>query len=361
MFANRFVASVALLAALSGSAVAQEETEPTVLKAEQAGAGALSFSPDGKRLLAGGSYKDKTYIWDVKAGKPAATLNDCGDVMKTAAFSRNGALAVTVGMDTDSSRWRVVLWNGRNGKRIGELPPNSGWSAAVAPNGRVLAVAALGPQVDFYQLPGGQPLEDQKLALPAAAERIAYSPDGRSLVAVVDRSVLVFDTGSGEQKGALEPAAPVKSLAFAPDSRFLVAGLENGNVTCWNLATGAAAWNKEWHEKEVRGVAVSPDNKVAASAGQDGTVRFHVLRTGREFRVIKGKVGGFESAAYSPDGKTFAAGFGSGVALWPSSPPDDEKPAAGSSEPESTDRPKPADRPKGKRPKGARSKASPKP
>jgi len=54
MFANRFAASVALLAAFNGPTVAQEEAEPTVLKAERAGAGALAFSPDGKRLLAGG-------------------------------------------------------------------------------------------------------------------------------------------------------------------------------------------------------------------------------------------------------------------------------------------------------------------
>lgn len=65
------------------------------------------------------------------------------------------------------------------------------------------------------------------------------------------------------------------------------------------------------HTDKVSGVAVSPDNKTIASASSDGTIGFWDVATGKaSHAALKSSEGGFQSVAYSPDGKYLASGEG---------------------------------------------------
>ena len=105
----------------------------------------------------------------------------------------------------------------------------------------------------------------------------------------------------------------IHSVAFTPDSHTIAAGDENGNLFCWDVATGALLWRKDgkkhgwakdyqprllsskqqqaWvddpavpnrREGHGRGavVASSPDGRIIASSGADGFVRAWMARTG---------------------------------------------------------------------------------
>jgi WD40 repeat protein len=68
------------------------------------------------------------------------------------------------------------------------------------------------------------------------------------------------------------------------------------------------------HSDRVSGVAVSPDGKTVVSASSDGTIGFWDVATGKATRaVLKSSEGGFQSVAYSPDGKYLASGEGGKV------------------------------------------------
>jgi RNA polymerase sigma factor (sigma-70 family) len=65
------------------------------------------------------------------------------------------------------------------------------------------------------------------------------------------------------------------------------------------------------------GFALSPDGKVVAGSGDDGTVGVWDTDTGKEVRVLRDGAGSALCVAFSPDGKLLAAGRPSGaVTLW---------------------------------------------
>lgn len=77
------------------------------------------------------------------------------------------------------------------------------------------------------------------------------------------------------------------------------------------------------HAGDITALAIAPDGKIAASAGDDGTVRIWDLATGREKTVLtRENPDGADKRAipncivFSPDGSLFAVGFDNGVQLW---------------------------------------------
>jgi WD40 repeat protein len=103
----------------------------------------MVFSPDGKRLAAGGSF-DEPVIgwWDVSTGT-FHTLE--ADVRGTfcIAFSPDGRLLASAGK-TISADPVIRLWDTQTGKVVARLPGHTSavWSLAFSPNGKLLASAS---------------------------------------------------------------------------------------------------------------------------------------------------------------------------------------------------------------------------
>src|SRR5262249_35154375 len=71
------------------------------------------------------------------------------------------------------------------------------------------------------------------------------------------------------------------------------------------------------HVGQVRGVAFSPDGRLLASSGNDGTIRICDIVTDRELNPLRGHEGTVYGVAYSPDGRTLAsAGADHTLRIW---------------------------------------------
>ncbi len=116
--------------------------------------------------------------------------------------------------------------------------------------------------------------------------------------------------------------APVRSLAFAPDSRTLAATGDNHEVHLWDTASGGRRARLRGHGAPVTGVAFSPDGRTIASASADRTVKLWDADTGKLRTTLDAGDHVLHCLAFAPDGQLLAAGAGAGadgravVCLW---------------------------------------------
>jgi len=147
---------------------------------------------------------------------------------------------------------------------------------------------------------------------------LAFSPDGKTLASVsMDSRLCIWDMTTGRVRHSIFRAhrdkkygakEEVYAVAFSPDGKQLATAGADNLVRLWDPAMGKEIRQMEGHQDKVAAVAFSPDGKVLASGSYDGTVRLWNPATGQEIRQLKGHEGRVTAVAFSPDGKTLATG-----------------------------------------------------
>jgi WD40 repeat protein len=150
---------------------------------------------------------------------------------------------------------------------------------------------------------------------------LALSPDGKTLafggaqsaVRLIDLEAQPPREQTWKQHG---PETIVRSLAFSPDGKLLACARENGSMHLWDVAGGTELRSLPRPDMWVAQIAFSPDGTLLAAAGQvnkDAVVRLWKVATG-QLLFTSHTTDGFMAwcVAFSPDGKTLAAGLESG-------------------------------------------------
>jgi RNA polymerase sigma factor (sigma-70 family) len=170
---------------------------------------------------------------------------------------------------------------------------------------------------------------------PQWVDSAAFSPDGKTLALgdFPDQIISLWDVGAVKRKATLPESVFVYSIAFSPDGKALAsagglqpdafkgywafedvprkAGKELAEVKVWDLATRKARTFYRGDTGRVMSVAFSPDGKTLAAGMRDGAVRLWDVATGKERLCLREKDRGVVNAvAFSPDGKTLAVALG---------------------------------------------------
>ena len=299
----------------------------------------VAASPNDKLLAS--AYGDGTVrVWNLATGQfvgtllHAANVNVINDVM-SAAFSPDGKLLATAGADG-----RVRLWNPAAGHPVGKplrtgTPPRGAvYGVAFSPDGKLLASANEDGTVRLWNPATGQPVGRP---LPvgtvphSAIGGLSFGPDGKLLVGVnEDGTVRLWNPATGQPVGRpfrTGTGTSSVSVAFSPDGK-LLASLYDDNrawaVRVWDPATGQPVGRSfrisTGLYDDVRGLAISPDGELLASANEDGTVRLWNPATGQPLGVPLDTASAIDpvfGVVFSPDGKQLASANGDGtVQLW---------------------------------------------
>jgi WD40 repeat protein len=101
------------------------------------------------------------------------------------------------------------------------------------------------------------------------------------------------------------PAATISAVTFAPDGKLLASSSDDGTIILWDVATG-----KRRATLKMAGaapLAFSPDGKTLAAGGWPDITLWDVA-TGKVKATLKGHTAFVRCVAFSPDGKTLASG-----------------------------------------------------
>jgi WD40 repeat protein len=219
----------------------------------------MAVAPGGKWALSR-SYNQRPSVtlWDLDSGRPSRSL-DPGESSLSAAFSPDAQFLATGGYQY------IRVWHVASGRLLRQIESRSDagmMNAALAfsADDKMLAAggAANGPgPVRLFEAATG--LEAARLDLPGGQVRsLAFSPDGRSLLATT-RHALVCDlctlTPSGTLSGRAIPAAVpsgkeddkqvdddggiASAVAFSADGRKVATGGDDGAILLWNAPRAA--------------------------------------------------------------------------------------------------------------------------
>jgi WD40 repeat protein/tRNA A-37 threonylcarbamoyl transferase component Bud32 len=297
----------------------------------RAGPIAGGFSRDGKRFLAvrpgANSSPGEAQVWDVTQGKPAAPLLKAEGRLAFGALSPDGKWVVTVGGTFPRGgepvrSGEVQLWDVAGGRPHALPLKHYGQVHQVrfSPQGRRLLTASADRTARVWSVSTGQPLTPP-LRHRAAVLAAAFSPDGRRVATVTGdltlhgnelgqgSEVRVWDAATGQP---LTPPLPhghrVFSVAFSPDSRYLVAGT-GSEWRIWDTAGGRGYFPLQSAPRlGVRCAALSPKGRRLATADRFGHIRVWDITTGRlvlgPFPHGNGAQGPLVQAiVFSPDGR----------------------------------------------------------
>jgi len=217
-----------------------------------------AFSPDGKLIVTAG-MDHSARVWDAVSGRLLATLSGHSGPVNDAGFSPDGKSVVTASDDGTARVWDAV-------------------------SGRLLATLS-GPNVEV--------------------RKATFSPDGKRIVTNgADNAARVWDAETGQLRATLSGhARVVYDAAFSPDGQRIVTASDDGTARVWEADSGASRATLSGHTRVVYHAAFSPDGKRIVTASWDESARVWDAETGHLLETLIGHSGALYHAAFSPDGK----------------------------------------------------------
>jgi WD40 repeat protein len=294
----------------------------------------VAFSPDGRRILSGG-IKATVKVWDAATGQEQFTFKGHTEAVSSVAFSPDGRRIVSGSWDRT-----LKVWDAQASPAALTLLGHQSQVAgvAVSPDGQRLASAAsdwdggasryVNGELRVWETKSGRTVLNHEGQF-SGVTCVAFSPDGKSLASgrgawdeqhkqYTSGEVRLLDPMTGEERALFSGhSGCILCLAFSPDGRLLASAGFDGTIKVWEVEAAREAFTLPGHAKAVTSLAFSPDGRLLASGGFDTVVKVWDVRARAEARSLPA-AGMVSGVAFNPEGDRLAACgyYTSGVQVW---------------------------------------------
>jgi WD40 repeat protein/serine/threonine protein kinase len=259
------------------------------------------------------------YASDMSLAQHALSMNDLGHTRRLLEAYRPGLGEV----DLRGWEWRY-LWQECQTDALSELfsYPNSAYSVAYSPDGKVLAVAGYVQKfIDIWDVNGRRRITTLQQE---GGQRVAFSPRGDLLASDDGKQIRLWRIGTWDS--AAQPLTLsdwIHALKFSPDGTRLASLSSPDQLTVWDT--------NQWIViRQISGVRLvgahigkldfSPDGRALVIGDADHHLRVIDIASGStNFDIPDAHSEGITAVAWSPNGSVIASGSGysSGpIRLW---------------------------------------------
>ncbi len=283
---------------------------------------ALSISPDGKLLAAGGTGSaiqlwqlpsgdrlpnqvippvsltralvftshggylttvngdDQIRIFRLPEGKVIKTMSGHQNVVRAIQLDRDERTLFSAGFDGALIAWRFPI-----GTKLQKIEQNDLeiYALALSPSGDMVLSAGADQQIRVWKWPEGKLIREIQ-AHNGTVTALAASSTGQVVASYgADRTIRIWNYVSGKLLSEIPTAefGTLTALAVHPNEQVVIAGSDLGEVMFWSLSTGKLLPPKQLKEHNARVTALifSPTGETLISAGFDGTICLWNLET----------------------------------------------------------------------------------
>ena len=254
----------------------------------------LVFSPDGKKLVAGGgtpARSGEVQVWDVAKASLLRTMKLTNDTVFGASLAPDGS-RIAVGC-TDNT---VHVFDAVSGEEAYKIGNHENWVLATVfgvDSKRFVSVAR-DRAAKLIDASTGRFLENVNL-LRGELTAVARHPKRDVLVLggderipyvyLMDRpkNMKIADDTTLVRKLARQNG-PIMALDWSPDAKLIAVAGAAPEVNVYDADSGELRWALKGHVAGIYTVTFSPDSRRLAAAGFDGHVRLYDTATGQLVR-----------------------------------------------------------------------------